>query len=72
MNPIAISFCSVFPKKLVRPLFDHDVRVLPGFVLEFVRPHFAVHLEREKVRARELRIVGIAFGPREQRVVGEV
>ena len=53
-----------------RPFLNNDVRVVPSLLLILLNPDLAVHLKREKIRTRELRIVGIFLGPRGERVVG--
>ncbi len=64
-------FLQRLPEIARRPLPDDDVCVRPGLLLAFGRPHFAVQLKREKIRSRELGIVGIFFPPRLQRFVCE-
>lgn len=64
-------FIERFSEETGRPLSEDDVRVAPRLVLEFFRPDLPVHLEREEVRSRELRIVGILFRPILQRFIGE-
>lgn len=64
-------FLQRFPEVARRPLLDHDERVVPRFLLTVGRPYFAEKLKSQKVRARELRIVGIFFCPRGERFVGK-
>lgn len=59
-------------EEAARPFLDDDVRVLERLELVLRNPNLAVHLEREEVRTRELRIVRVFIGPRQKRVVGPV
>lgn len=65
-------FLQGLSEETVRPFLDDDVRILEGLDLVFLDPNLAVHLEGEEIRARELRIVRIFIGPRQERVVGPV
>lgn len=53
------------------PLLDHDVRVIPCFLLCVRRPNFAEELKRHEIGTRQLGIVGIFFRPRGQRFIGK-
>lgn len=57
-------------EKRVRPLLNDDVGIIPSFLLRILRPNFAVHLKRQEIRARELRIFRILLRPSVQRFVG--
>jgi len=65
-------FLQRFAEETVRPFFDDDVCVLPRLVLVRLDPNLAIHLKGQKVRTRQLRIVGVLASPRREGVIRKI